>query len=88
MSNKFLIKSAVIPVAGIGTRFLPITRSVPKVLLPLINRPIIEYAVREIVSCGISDIIFVMGRNMNIVKEYFDEKSDLLKYLKDSNNFE
>ena len=88
MTNKSLIKSAVIPVAGIGTRFLPITRSVPKVLLPLINRPIIEYAVREIVSCGISDIIFVMGRNMNIVKEYFDEKSDLLKYLKDSNNFE
>ena len=88
MINEFKIKTAVIPIAGLGTRFLPVTRSVPKVLLPVLDTPIIEYAVREVVSCGITNIIFVMNRNMNIVKEYFDKKTELLNSLKKSNNLE
>jgi UTP--glucose-1-phosphate uridylyltransferase len=75
------VRKAVIPVAGLGTRFLPATRSVPKILLPVLNVPVIEYAVRELVSSGISDVAIVMSRGMESVTEYFGEQTELVNTL-------
>ena len=71
MIKNFKLKYAVVPIACLGTRFLPVTRTVPKVLLPIINTPVIEFAVREIAGIGIENIVFVMGPDMEIVKDYF-----------------
>ncbi|WP_292343710.1 sugar phosphate nucleotidyltransferase, partial [Methanohalophilus sp. DAL1] len=57
------VKKAVIPVAGLGTRFLPVTKSMPKEMLPIIDTPVIHYVVQEAIESGIDDIIFVTGRN-------------------------
>lgn len=88
MINNFKLKYAVVPVAGLGTRFLPVTRTVPKVLLPIISTPVIEFAVREIAEIGIENIVFVIGPDMEIVKDYFKPNSKLMDYLKRSNQIE
>ena len=89
------IKKAVIPVAGFGTRFLPATKSMPKEMLPIIDKPIIHYAVEEAVKSGITEIIFVTGRGKRALEDYFDHsyelehnlekagKTELLKQIKD-----
>ena len=69
-SNK--IKKAVFPVAGLGTRFLPATKAMPKELLPIIDKPIIQYAVEEAIEAGIDTLIFVTGRNKRSVEDHFD----------------
>ena len=79
--NPMQVRKAVIPVAGLGTRFLPATRSVPKILLPVLNVPVIEYAVREVVNSGITDIAIVMSRGMESVSEYFGEQAELVRTL-------
>lgn len=66
------IRKAVIPVAGFGTRFLPATKSTPKEMLPIIDRPIIHYIVEEAVNSGIKTIIFVTGRHKRAIEDYFD----------------
>lgn len=84
MSNSISpVRKAVIPVAGLGTRFLPATRSVPKILIPILNVPVIEYAVREVVSSGVTDVAIVMSRGMEVVAEYFGEKSALVNILEE-----
>jgi UTP--glucose-1-phosphate uridylyltransferase len=71
MSQK-KIRKAVFPVAGLGTRFLPATKSVPKELLPIVDRPLIQYAVDEAREAGIEQMIFVTGRGKGAIEDYFD----------------
>lgn len=80
------INKAIIPVAGLGTRFLPITKSVPKPLLPVLNKPIIEYAIREASELGINDIALVISPNMAEVPEYFNFQHKYIDELKKKNN--
>jgi len=71
------IRKAVIPVAGLGTRFLPATKTVPKELLPIVDIPSIQYVVQEAVDSGIQEIIFVTGRGKDGIEDHFDEAPEL-----------
>ncbi|MEK7783612.1 MAG: UTP--glucose-1-phosphate uridylyltransferase GalU [Candidatus Binatota bacterium] len=75
------IKKAVIPVAGLGTRFLPATKTVPKELLPIVDIPAIQYVVQEAVDSGISEVIFVTGRGKDSIEDHFDEAPELEQVL-------
>ena len=66
------ITKAVIPAAGLGTRMLPIARTVPKEMLPIVDRPSMEYLIREAVESGITDILIINGRNKGVIEDYFD----------------
>jgi UTP--glucose-1-phosphate uridylyltransferase len=77
------IRKAVIPVAGLGTRFLPATKTVPKELLPIVDIPSIQYVVQEAVDAGISEIIFVTGRGKDGIEDHFDEAPELEQVLAD-----
>ena len=72
-----MIKKAVIPAAGYGTRFLPITKALPKELLPIIDRPTIEYIVNEAIASGITDILLIVSNNKNAIIDYFDYNIEL-----------
>ena len=76
------ISKAIIPVAGLGTRMLPLTKEVPKELLPIFDKPLIQHVVEEAVSVGISEIIFVKREGKNLVKDYFSKNTELEKSLK------
>lgn len=76
------ITKAVIPVAGLGTRFLPITKSIPKEMLPILDKPIVQYIVEEAVDSGIKDIIFVALPQKKAIENYFKPNPDLEKHLK------
>jgi len=75
------VKKAVIPVAGLGTRFLPATKAVPKELLPIVDIPSIQYVVQEAVDSGIQEIIFVTGRGKDAIEDHFDEAPELEQIL-------
>jgi UTP--glucose-1-phosphate uridylyltransferase len=75
------IRKAVIPAAGLGTRFLPATKAVPKELLPIVDIPTIQYIVKEAVESGIEDIIFVTGRGKNAILDHFDDYPELEEKL-------
>ncbi|MEE2970084.1 MAG: UTP--glucose-1-phosphate uridylyltransferase GalU [Pseudomonadota bacterium] len=75
------IRKAVFPVAGLGTRFLPATKAVPKEMLPVVDRPLIDYAVVEALAAGIEDIIFVTGRGKSAIEDYFDHAIELENVL-------
>ncbi|SPU53129.1 UTP-glucose-1-phosphate uridylyltransferase [Bordetella trematum] len=89
------VRKAVFPVAGLGTRFLPATKAMPKEMLPVVDKPLIQYAVEEAVAAGITDLIFVTGRNKRAIEDHFDSapelqadlerkgKDDLLALLRD-----
>ncbi|SUB75887.1 UTP--glucose-1-phosphate uridylyltransferase GalU [Peptoniphilus indolicus] len=79
------IKKAIIPAAGLGTRFLPFTKAVPKEMLPIIDTPNIEYIVREAVEAGIEEILIILGRNKNSIEDYFDSNIELEEKLKSTN---
>ena len=66
------VRKAVFPVAGFGTRFLPATKAVPKELLPIVDRPLIQYAIEEAIAAGIEQMIFVTGRGKHAIEDYFD----------------
>ncbi|KKR72371.1 MAG: Nucleotidyl transferase [Microgenomates group bacterium GW2011_GWC1_41_8] len=77
------IKKAVIPAAGFGTRFLPQTKAMPKEMLPIVDKPVIQYVVEELVDAGIRDIIIVTGYHKRTIEDHFDEPSrDLIENLK------
>jgi UTP--glucose-1-phosphate uridylyltransferase len=78
------IRKAVIPVAGLGTRFLPATKSMPKEMLPVVDRPIVQYAVDEAFEAGIEHIVFVTGRNKAVIEDYFDLHPELIGTLEQS----
>ena len=71
------IRKAIFPVAGFGTRFLPATKAMPKELLPIIDKPLIQYAVEEAISGGIDTLIFVTGRNKRAIEDHFDSNKEL-----------
>ena len=76
------VRKAVFPVAGFGTRFLPVTKAMPKELLPIINKPLIQYAVEEAISAGVDTLIFITGRNKRAIEDHFDDNSELKNILK------
>ena len=75
------IRKAVIPAAGYGTRFLPITKSIPKEMLPLIDKPIIQYIIEEAVNSGIEDIVIVTSNGKHAIEDHFDNNLELERYL-------
>jgi UTP--glucose-1-phosphate uridylyltransferase len=80
------ITKAVIPAAGLGTRFLPITKSMPKEMLPIIDRPVIHYVVEEAIQSGIDDILIISGRKKRAIEDYFDHAPELESHLKSKND--
>ncbi len=75
------IRKAVFPVAGFGTRFLPATKAMPKELLPIVDKPLIQYAAEEAISAGIDTLIFVTGRNKRAIEDHFDANNELENIL-------
>ncbi|CAD85294.1 probable UTP--glucose-1-phosphate uridylyltransferase protein [Nitrosomonas europaea ATCC 19718] len=67
------IRKAVFPVAGLGTRFLPATKASPKEMLPVVDKPLIQYAVEEAWAAGITEMIFVTGRSKRSIEDHFDK---------------
>ena len=80
-----VIKKAVFPVAGLGTRFLPATKANPKEMLPVVDKPLIQYAVEEAMQSGITELIFVTGRNKRSIEDHFDKNVELEASLMASN---
>jgi UTP--glucose-1-phosphate uridylyltransferase len=77
------VRKAVFPAAGLGTRFLPATKAQPKEMLPLVDKPTIQYVVEEAVASGLSEIIIVTGRNKRAIEDHFDAAFELEYYLND-----
>jgi UTP--glucose-1-phosphate uridylyltransferase len=77
------IRKAVFPAAGLGTRFLPATKAQPKEMLPLVDKPIIQYVIEEAVASGLSNIIIVTGRGKNAIEDHFDVSYELEKLLEE-----
>ena len=71
------VTKAVFPVAGMGTRFLPATKASPKEMMPIVDKPLIQYAVEEAVAAGITDMIFVTGRSKRAIEDHFDKAYEL-----------
>jgi UTP--glucose-1-phosphate uridylyltransferase len=79
------IRKAVFPVAGLGTRFLPATKAMPKEMLPIVDKPLIQYAVEEALAAGITDLIFITGRNKRAIEDHFDRVPELEADLESKN---
>ena len=75
------VRKAVIPVAGLGTRFLPATKAMPKEMLTIVDRPVVQYAVDEALEAGIEHIVFFTGRNKHVIEDYFDVQPELVDTL-------
>jgi UTP--glucose-1-phosphate uridylyltransferase len=82
------IKKAVIPAAGFGTRFLPATKSQPKEMLPIVDKPTIQYVVEEAVDAGIKDILMIIGKGKRAIEEHFDRNFELEQQLLEKENFD
>lgn len=82
------VRKAVFPVAGLGTRFLPATKAQPKEMLPVVDKPLIQYAIEEAYSAGIRHMIFVTGRNKRSIEDHFDTAFELEKELETSKKYE
>jgi len=76
-----MISKAVIPAAGMGTRFLPATKSMPKEMLPIIDKPVIQFVVEEAINSGIEDIIIITGKGKRAIEDYFDTSPELENHL-------
>ena len=76
------IRKAVFPVAGFGTRFLPLTKAMPKELLPIVDKPLIQYAAEEAIKAGVDTLIFVTGRNKRAIEDHFDTNNELENILR------
>src|ERR671910_2167232 len=76
-----LVRKAVFPAAGLGTRFLPATKAQPKEMLPLVDKPTIQYGVEEAVASGVANIILVTGRGKNAIEDHFDVSIELETFL-------
>ena len=85
MKNNTVTK-VVIPAAGLGTRFLPMTKAQPKEMLPVVDKPVIQYVVEEAVSSGIDDILIITGRGKRAIEDHFDRSLELEVKLKESGN--
>jgi UTP--glucose-1-phosphate uridylyltransferase len=78
------VRKAVIPAAGLGTRFLPATKSSPKEMLPVVDKPAIQYVVEEAVRAGLTDILIITGRNKRAIEDHFDRNFELEHFLENS----
>src|SRR3989338_2956126 len=83
-----IIQKAIIPVAGLGTRFLPATKAQPKEMLPIVDKPVVQYLVEEAVASGITDIIFVTGREKRTIEDHFDVAPGLERTLEEKGKSE
>ncbi|MCX7990916.1 MAG: UTP--glucose-1-phosphate uridylyltransferase GalU [Proteobacteria bacterium] len=86
-----ILKKVVFPAAGLGTRFLPVTKCIPKEMLPIVDKPLIQYGVEEALSAGFKDVIIVTGRGKNAIEDYFDYSFELeyiLSQREDNGNLE
>lgn len=83
-----MIKKAVIPAAGWGTRFLPITKSQPKEMMPIVDTPVIQYVVEEAVASGITDILMIIGKGKRAIEEHFDRSLQLEESLLEKKQFD
>lgn len=79
------VRKAVIPAAGLGTRFLPATKAIPKEMLPIVDKPTIQYIVEEVIASGIEDVLIVTGRNKGSIEEHFDRAIELENNLEKNN---
>ena len=77
------VRKAVFPIGGLGTRFLPVTKAMPKEMLPIVDKPLIQYAVEEAQAAGIEEFIFVTRPGKNAIKDYFNPSNDLEKLIKE-----
>ena len=82
------LRKAVFPVAGLGSRFLPVTKASPKEMLPVVDKPLIQYAVEEAAAAGITEMIFVTGRNKRAIEDHFDKAYELETELERKNKDE
>ncbi|WP_141995181.1 UTP--glucose-1-phosphate uridylyltransferase GalU [Bacillus sp. B4EP4a] len=82
------IRKAIIPAAGLGTRFLPATKAMPKEMLPIVDKPTIQYIIEEAVASGIEDIIIVTGKGKRAIEDHFDNAFELENNLMEKNKFE
>jgi UTP--glucose-1-phosphate uridylyltransferase len=80
-ASRSIVRKAVFPAAGLGTRFLPATKAQPKEMLPLVDKPIIQYGVEEAAAAGVSNIILVTGRGKNAIEDHFDVNVELETFL-------
>ena len=83
MTKPQKVRKAVLPVAGMGTRFLPATKAVPKEMLPVVDKPVVQYAVEEAREAGIEQFVFVTGRGKNVIEDHFDHAYELEALLKE-----
>ena len=82
------VKKAVIPAAGLGTRFLPATKAMPKEMLPVVDKPTIQYVVEEAVRAGLTDILIITGRGKRAIEDHFDRSMELEHHLRDKGDIE
>ncbi|TWE03198.1 UDP-glucose pyrophosphorylase [Peribacillus frigoritolerans] len=82
------VKKAIIPAAGLGTRFLPATKAMPKEMLPIVDKPTIQYIIEEAVKAGIEDIIIVTGKNKRAIEDHFDNAYELENNLSEKGKFD
>jgi len=82
------IRKAIIPAAGLGTRFLPATKAIPKEMLPIVDKPTIQYIVEEVIASGIEDLLIITGRNKGSIEEHFDRAIELEDNLEKNNKEE
>src|SRR5690606_20366382 len=75
------IRKAIFPVGGLGTRFLPATKAVPKEMLPIVDKPLIQYAVEEALAAGVEEFIFVTSRGKSTIEDHFDDAYELRETL-------
>ena len=83
-----MVKIAVLPVAGLGTRFLPASKAIPKEMLPIIDKPLIQYAVEEAINIGVDEIIFITSPEKYSIKKHFDKNINFEDRLKNSGKIE
>src|SRR5688500_20127168 len=86
MSNR--VRKAVIPAAGLGTRFLPATKAQPKEMLPVVDKPAIQYVIEEAVRAGITDILIITGRGKRSIEDHFDRSIELEHFLESRGKFD
>ena len=82
--STFAVTKAVLPAAGLGTRFLPATKSQPKEMLPIVDKPAIQYVVEEAVLAGLTDVLVITGRGKRAIEDHFDRNFELEHYLEQS----
>ena len=88
MSDDSTVRKAVIPAAGLGTRFLPATKATPKEMLPVVDKPAIQYVVEEAVAAGLEDVLFITGRSKRPLEDHFDRNLELEQVLRDKGDVE